>query len=108
MVLKTNQIITVLPNLGSEFKIIFDLKLTEYNFWPAAWASVLSFTADQGNVEEHVKEGDRIPSIWVHKDKQIYICFTLSGTHVCYNGKTDLGKWRKIEICQHIINNKEG
>ena len=111
MVLKPNQLITVLPNLGSEFKIIFDLQINNYNHWPTTWLSVLSFTADQGDVSERpfeIKKGDRIPAIWIHKNKKIYICFTLSGTQVCYLGKTELRKWMKIEICQHIINNKEG
>ena len=108
MVLKPNQLVTVLPNLGSEFKIIFDLQIKSYNHWPTTWLSVLSLTADQGDVSERPKQGDRIPAIWIHKNKQIYICFTLSGTTVCYNGKTELGKWMKIEICQHIISNKEG
>merc|ERR1712142_1272513 len=113
--LKPKNLITVLPNLGSEYKIIFDLKITEMK--PKRWLSVIMFTADRGAGGD-VKYGERTPAVFVRDDKlnvngttkddpKLHIASAISGNsnhHI--NVPIKLGEWIKIEICQHVIDNQ--
>ena len=103
MILKRNNLIKVLPGLGSEFKIIFDLLITKV--LRNRWLNVLLFTADTG-LNGQKKYGDRIPSLFVHNDR-LYVFSAVSGNPNYYQTvPTTVGKWMKIEICQHEMNNK--
>merc|ERR1712042_18359 len=113
--LKPKNLITVLPNLGSEYKIIFDLKITEMK--PKRWLSVIMFTADRGAGGD-VKYGERTPAVFVRDDKlnvngttkddpKLHIASAISGNsnhHI--NVPIKLGEWIKIVISQHVIDNE--
>ena len=108
IVLKPGHLIKVLPGIGSEYKIIFDLLITK--LYPFIWSNVIVFTADTGHgCGGAIKYGDRIPALWVDNHKKLHISSGVSGNP---NHKTivpaTVGKWMKIEICQHVINNKGG
>ena len=62
--LKPNNLIAVLPSLGSEFKITMDLQLTLINhFKPSDWYNILLFTVDKGLPGKHfsfIKQNTRL------------------------------------------------
>jgi len=104
IVLKPGNLIKDLPGIGSEYKIIFDLLITKV--MPNRWSSVISFTADTGHYSGQLKYGDRVPALFVYNEK-LYIASSVSGNpNLHTNILTTVGKWMKIEICQHKINNK--
>jgi len=101
--LKPENLIKVLPALGSEYKVAFDLLITKV--LRNNWLSVLMFTADMG-LEVDVKNGDRIPAVFVWND-DLYIASSVNGdTNHHITVPTTVGEWMKIEICQHFINNQ--
>ena len=98
--------IKVLPGLGSEYKIIFDLLITK-EYTNNRWLSVLMFTADTG-LKGEPKYGNRVPAVFVLNDK-LYIVSAISGDpNKFFDVPTTVGKWMKIEICQHMMKNKGG
>ena len=106
IVLKPGNLIKDLPGIGSEYKIIFDLLITKV--MPNRWHSVLSFTADTGHYSGQLKYGDRVPALFVYNEK-LYIASSVSGNpNLHTNIPTTVGKWMKLEICQHKMNNKGG
>jgi len=107
LVLKPNTIITVLPNLGSEYKIIFDLFITKHEtYWPDPWHSIIGFAVDKG-LHQHIKYGDRSPALWLHSDKMLHVTSSISGVSNFHKKMScPVGKWTKIEICQHVVDNK--
>ena len=101
MVVTKNNLLTVLPYIGREFKISFDFLISNYG---AGWKSIIHFTTD-GNWEKY---GDRAPGIWIGPDKDLYICSAINGnTNVCHHVKTTQ-QWMSVEISQTLINNKAG
>jgi len=104
IVLTPNNLLTILPNIGSEYKIEFELYITEYGRY--AFNSIILFAVDQGN-KGYLKYGDRVPGIWLHNDKKLYICSAVSGNaNTCATPGITLKKWTSIEICQHVIGGK--
>jgi len=104
IVLKPGNLIKDLPGLGSEYKIIFDLLITKV--MPNIWSSVLMFTADVGLYAWPLKYGDRVPALYIWNEK-LHIASSVSGNPNLHKDvPTTVGKWMKIEICQHTINNK--
>merc|ERR1719435_903173 len=102
--LKPGNLIKVLPGIGSEYKIIFDLLITK--LYPYSWSSVLMFTADTG-LNGLMKYGDRTPALYVDRNKKLFIASGVSGNpNLHTNVPATVGKWMKLEICQHTINNK--
>ena len=74
---------------------------------PNQWSSVLIFTADTGR-KGALKYGDRVPALFVYNDK-LHPASSVSGNPNLHTYiPTTVGKWMKIEICQHTINNKGG
>ena len=99
-------LIKVIPGIGSEYKIIFDLLITK-KYTNGRWLSVLMFTADTG-LKGHPKYGNRVPAVFVFNDK-LHIVSAISGDpNKFFDVPTTVGKWMKIEICQHMMKNKGG
>ena len=107
MVLKPNNLIKILPMVGSEYKIEFEYYITEYGIHP--WYNILLFAVDKGR-NEKIKYGDRLPGIFVHKDKSLWICSAINGNSNVCHPLTEFGlkKWRKVEICQHVLGGEGG
>ena len=103
--LKANNLITVIPNFGSEYKIIFDVLINKFK--RNTWYSVLLLTADKNSNGHDSKYGDRNPAVWVYND-QVWVSSSINEDPNLYTAPayTTLGKWMKIEICQHMIDNK--
>ena len=66
----------ILPNVGSDYKIAFDLKIYKYDFFTSAWFNILTFTVDNPSSKKY---GDRVLQVMINKDKQLYICSLVSG-----------------------------
>ena len=106
MLFKKNNLITILPEVGSEFKIEFDLYLSEYGKYP--WYNILLGAVDKGR-NEYIKYGDRLPGIFVHHDKTLWICSAVNGnSNYCHITGTKLKKWTAVEICQHVLDGEGG
>ena len=105
MDIKKSNLVTTLPYIAEEYKISFDLFVTKHI--TDTWQSVIHFTAG-GNVGKY---GDRIPGIWINKNKKLYIMSALNGIpHKTYNFPKVLeeGKWINVEISQTLVDNKVG
>ena len=108
MNLKSNNLIRVLPDLGSEYKIILDLLINQFR--KKNWFNVLMFTADKGLVTQDnwdIKYGERTPAIFI-KNQKLWVASAISGNSNHAKGGLPLTveKWMKIEICQHVIDKK--
>ena len=84
------------PFLGKEFSISFELFIN--NLTTVPWESVIHLTTD-GNIG---KMGDRIPGVWVNKDKQFHVVFAINGEDNRHKavGTAEENKWIKVEISQ--------
>ena len=101
--LKPDYLVTVLPSLGSEFKIRFDLLIN--NFQSSTWYSVLLFTVDRG-LPGSIKYGERHPGIFV-KDGHIYIKAAVNGnSNYLKRFQIVVDKWMHLKIVQKVLNNK--
>ena len=107
MVLEKNQLLTVLPYIGREYIVTFELFINNYT--TADWASILHFTTS-GNAESY---GDRNPAVWLsgHKDhyRLIHISSSIDGnTNMWIDPKKiyPLKTWIKIKISQTLIDNE--
>ena len=101
MEIKKSNLVTALPYIAKEYKISFDLFVTEHQ---AAISSVIQFTTD-GNMGKY---GDRIPGIWIF-NKKLEIMFAVSGNHnFHFINPTVLeeGKWINVEISQTLVGDK--
>ena len=76
--LKKDHLITVLPFLGTQYKIMFELYISSYGNKP--YYSVLHFTHN-GNAETY---GDRTPGIWISRDKEVYVASAINGVKNYY------------------------
>ena len=101
MVIKKSNLVTALPYIAKEYKISFDLFVTEHQ---APISSVIHFTTD-GNMGKY---GDRIPGIWIY-NKKLEIMSAVSGNHnYHFINPTVLeeGKWINVEISQTLVGDK--
>ena len=105
--LEKNQLITVLPYIGREYIVKFELYMNTYT--TADWASVLHLTTG-GNAESY---GDRNPAVWLsgHKDhhRMIHISSSIDGnTNMWIDSKKiyPLKTWINIRISQTLIDNE--
>ena len=103
-------VIADLPGLGSEYKIKFQLLISKLDDTDEVY-NILSFSVDgmvdaKDNSKWHY--GDRNPAVSL-KDKELIIQATVN-RNLDFETKVPLkvGKWMKIEICKHVINNKVG
>ena len=98
-----NNLIAELPYIGKEYKISFELLITE--FASAPYETVIHFGLG-GNVEKY---GDRAPAVWLNKDKYLHIASSISGNrNHYYNTQVNLeeNKWIKIELSQTLTGGK--
>ena len=107
MVLEKNQLLTVLPYIGREYIVTFELYLNNYT--TADWASVLHFTTN-GNAESY---GDRNPAVWLSGNKDhyrlIHISSSIDGNKNMWIDPKKiypLKTWIKIRISQTLIDKK--
>jgi hypothetical protein len=101
MVLKPNNLITILPMVGSEYKVEFEYYISEFGRYE--WYNILLFAVDKG-MRDFIKYGDRIPGVWVRNDKTLHTCSAVSGNaNFCPSTGATLKKWTKVEICQHVL-----
>ena len=101
--LKKNQLITVVPYIGREYTITFDLYLNSYQYHN--WSSILHFTrsGDYGNY------GDRNPAVWI-SDHRIHVFSSIDG-NPNYNKDPQrlffpLKTWFPVTISQNLMGKK--
>ena len=102
--LKRNNLITVLPCIGKEYKISFDVFISKFI---ANWQSIIHFTVG----EDNAKYGDRTPGVWISNQKTFYICSALNGNKdYCFKSTNvqQLGKWINVEISQTFVKDQAG
>eukprot|EP00091_Calanus_sinicus_P008121 TRINITY_DN1973_c0_g1_i2.p1 TRINITY_DN1973_c0_g1~~TRINITY_DN1973_c0_g1_i2.p1 ORF type:complete len:303 (-),score=67.72 TRINITY_DN1973_c0_g1_i2:56-964(-) len=103
LVLKKDHLITVLPFLGSQYKITFDLYLSSYGDKPVY--SVLHFTQN-GDATTY---GDRNPAIWISREKKVLVCSAINGmlNFPVYSQPTfPLKTWMPVVISQTLVDKK--
>jgi len=106
--LTPNNLHHIIPALGSEYKIKFNLLVNSVT--PGRRNTVLMFTADQGlsdDYDDYVKYGERIPAVY-YEDGNIIISSSVDGdptfdVRIPYT----LGKWLGLEICQEYSKKNE-
>ena len=88
---------------GHQFKVEFDIKVTK-PVLPETWYSVFHLTKGEHNSQY----GDRIPAVFVNKNKYFLICSGLSGNkNLCKNFQYQPNQWYHFEILQEE-NSKNG
>ena len=104
--IKPDTLITELRSLGSEYQIKFQLFVSKLKDTEEPY-NILTVTVDKGmDDENNLKYGDRNPAVYI-KGKELIIQAAVN-----FNPKFEtkvpliVGKWMKIEICQHVIKNK--
>jgi hypothetical protein len=98
-----NNLIAELPYLGKEYKIAFELLITEFASDP--YESVIHFGLG-GNAEKYE---DRALALWLNKAKFLHITSSISGNrNHYYNTPVDLDKEKfiKIELAQTLTDGK--
>ena len=106
MVLKKNNLITVLTDIGREFNISFDLLVSTFTQHKQEWRSVIHFTIDgKGG-----KYGQRTPGIFFFNWRlEIYSAVNGNPNYAYKHGtKLEVKKWMNLEISQTLIDYKEG
>ena len=104
--IKPEQLTKELPSVGSEYRIKFHLLVSKLESIEEPY-NILTFTVDKGGDDENnLKYGDRNPAVFI-KDEEIIIQAAVN-LNPKFETKVPLklGKWIKIEICQHVIENK--
>ena len=104
--LMKNQLIRVVPYIGREYSITFELYLYSYPTQAQNMSSVLHFTAGGNNYHY----GDRNPAVWVSgqedNPEKIVVSSSVDGNtnlHV-YSEKTyPLKTWIPIKISQKLV-----
>ena len=101
--LKKNQLITVVPYLGREYTITFELFINSYQYHN--WSNILHFTrsGDYGNY------GDRNPAIWI-SEHRIHVFSSIDG-NPNYNKDPQilylpLKTWFTVKISQVLKDKK--
>jgi hypothetical protein len=103
LALKKDHLISVLPFIGTQYKITFDVYISSYGKDP--WYSLIHFTHN-GNAETF---GDRTPGIWITNEKKIHVAFAISGNKNYYiDSQTiyPLKTWIPLEVSQTLVDKK--
>merc|ERR1719341_81596 len=104
--LKQNQLVTVLPYMGKEYRVGFELLVTNIGADP--WQSVIHLTLG-GNAE---KFGDRAPACWVANNKKLACASSIgndggtSGGWFNEDPIIELNKWYRVELSQTLVEGK--
>ena len=96
-ILKKNTLLKTLPTLAKEWKVAFDFKSTNYDYWGSAQVLQMTIGGTGGNI------GDRTPALWMHKTRGVYIVTTLSGKAAVgkyIKKKPSIDEWTKVQISQ--------
>ena len=103
LVLEKDHLITVLPFIGFQYMISFELYISSYGSQP--WYSVIHFTHN-GN---HGFYGDRTPAIWIYREKKVVVASSVNGDpsyhfygHTIYPLKT----WIPVVVSQTMVDKK--
>ena len=98
---KNNQM-TILPYLGKEYVVLFELLINKI---PLEVASVLHFSSDDKNSTEYRV---RSPAVWVTPDKEISFSLAINGNWNKWSNIAGAveGQWTRIEIAQTPTNEK--
>ena len=103
LVLQKDHLITVLPFIGTQYKITFDVYISSYGKEP--WSSIIHFTHN-GNAETY---GDRTPGIWISHEKKVHVASAISGvTNYYIDSQTiyPLKTWIPFEVSQTLVDKK--
>ena len=101
MVLKRNNLLYTLPTLGKQFSVSFEVYINKFK---PNWQNILHLTATGSNC---CGVGDRVPVVWIHENRNIYICHTLNEVgNKCANVAVGSGEWISVQISQRYINSK--
>jgi len=102
--IKKNQQIAENPYIGKEYDVSFELLITKFGTEP--FQSVIHLTLG----ENHGRNGDRIPAVWVTDKKKLCIASAVSGdvNKHDYVPATELeaDKWIKVQISQKLVDGK--
>merc|ERR1712142_942928 len=104
---KSGNLVKVFDSVGSEFQLKFDLYISELRN-PENPYNILTLTVDTGKEDvNNMKYGERIPAVFV-KDNQLIInsAVNCDPNHEKRFPLPGIGKWIKMEICQHVIDDK--
>jgi len=101
-ILRKGNLLTTVPFLTKEFKISFDVLISNF---ASQVQGILRFTSTGGNC---CAVGDRLPGVWLSSNKKFYIRFALNGNGDSgYSGTiATSGEWINLEISQTLIANK--
>ena len=93
--LKKSNLVAVLPKLGKQFYIFFQIKLNSFSH---GYRSVIHLTLG----EDNVKYGDRIPGVWIYEQK-LYVAFAINGNknEYFYSKPLSLNQWISVQISQN-------
>ncbi|XP_002157249.1 uncharacterized protein LOC100204634 isoform X1 [Hydra vulgaris] len=93
--LKKSNLVAVLPKLGKQFYIFFQIKLNSFSH---GYRSVIHLTLG----EDNVKYGDRIPGVWIYEQK-LHVAFAISGNknEYFFSKPLPLNEWISVAISQH-------
>ena len=115
MILRRNQLITVVPFIGREYTITFDLFFNTYEGKHDHY-SILHFT----RTGDAANYGDRNPALWTSKDNYIQVASGVDGNHnywykdsrqpsknfINADKPFPLKKWIPIKISQTLVSKK--
>ena len=95
-----NQIETI-STWGKHFSIEADITI---NTKPNNWCNVFHFTKGGDNWRQH---GNRIPSMWIHKDNKFYIMHSVQGNSNHYS-RHSVNYGQKFHLLVHQYQNSNG
>ena len=70
--LSKDNLLRTIPTFPKEYEVMFEMSIVAFS---GDYQSVIHFTIGG----PHGNFGDRIPAVWVHKNKRIHICSAVSG-----------------------------
>ena len=95
--LKKNKLLTTIPELGKEWEVSMQIKLTKY--YTSSFHNIFHMTIGGG-----AHYGERTPGIWIDDSKQLYISSAVNGDNG-YHYKADsipLNKYRIVKVQQTL------
>ena len=106
----SHNLVTSLPTWGPAFKVSLDIFINSFdgqNLQHGVYAEVLRFT---NTTNDCCDLGDRIPSVFTHKDGYINVASQIGDNNNYYgnygNGSLKEKTWYKLEIAQFSVNSK--
>ena len=98
-IIARNQQLTELEYLGKEYRITFELFITQYG---SGYQSVLHLTTG-GDDSAY---GDRTPGVWLYNDNVVHVASAINGQANMYKNLLPMiepGKWIHFEITQTLM-----